>query len=106
MYSADGKNRNHSGEGHAASNIITFVVLFAVLVAGFYATSFEKFSPAWDAWFPMLAVILGGAAVYGIAMHVFGNSDTNPEATANAAADAAKVDDEYHSALADARKRH
>ena len=27
MYSADGKNKNHSGEGHAVSNIILFLVL-------------------------------------------------------------------------------
>ncbi|MGO3153297.1 MAG: M48 family metalloprotease [Galactobacter sp.] len=100
MYSGDGKNRNHSGEGHLVSNIITFVIFFVVLVAGFYATSFTKFGGAWHAWWPMLAVILGsGVIVYGGAMALSRRTENHPDAVANEAHAQDLVDAEYESAL-------
>ncbi|MGO1319996.1 MAG: hypothetical protein ACTII7_05930 [Galactobacter sp.] len=99
MYSGDGKNRNHSGEGHLVSNIITFVIFFAVLVAGFYATSYTDFGGAWVAWWPMLAVIGAGVIVYGGSMALCKRTSHHPDAVANEAHAQDLVDAEYASAL-------
>jgi hypothetical protein len=104
VYSADGKSRNHSGEGHLALNIVTFVILFAILVAGFYATSFTKFGDAWHAWLPMLAVILGsGVVVYGGAMAMSRRTAHHPDRVANESHAQDLVDAEYDDALKQSR---
>jgi len=106
VYSANGKNRTHSGEGHGVSNVIIFVVLFAVLCAGFYLTSFADLFSHAAAWWPMIAVIGGGIVAYGVGMHVFGRSDAHPDRTANEAAAVAEVDAEYAQALNASARKH
>lgn len=99
MYSADGKNKNHSGEGHAVSNIILFVVLFAILLAGIYALTFADLHDPVKAWFPFIACVAGGTLAFGIGKHVTGRADKNPDVTANEAGALDAVDDEYRKAV-------
>ena len=106
MYSANGKNRAHSGQGHAVSNIIVFVVLFAILVAGFYLTSWAELNSFARGFWPMIAVIGGGMLCFGLGMHLFGRSDNNPTATANEAHAVAQVDAEYAAALKESARKH
>lgn len=111
MYSGNGKNRNHSGEGHFVENIIVFVVLMAILVAGFYATSYAGFADADGqhgvirAWLPMIAVIGGGVISYGVAMAMGRGTDNHPDRTANEAAAENAIEDEYSQALTDSARR-
>lgn len=104
MYSGDGKNRNHSGEGHVVMNVITFVILFAILLAGFYATSYSELGSAWGAWFPMGAVILGGTIAYGVALLFSRRTLQHPDVVANEAAQDDVVDAEYRQAVGHAAK--
>lgn len=106
MYSANGKNRSHSGQGHLVENVIVFAVLFVIFVAGFYATSFAELFSAPHAWWPMIGVIGGGTLVFMIGMNVFGRSDAHPDRTANEAQAAAQVDAEYAEALQQSARRH
>jgi hypothetical protein len=104
VQSGDGKSRNHSGEGHLVLNIVTFVILFIVLLAGFYATSFTNFGDAWHAWLPMLAVIIGGGVIaYGGAMALSRRTSHHPDRVANEAAQQELVDAEYDTALKQSR---
>lgn len=99
MYSADGKNKTHSGEGHAVSNIILFVVLFAIFLASIYALTFADLHDPAKAWWPFIACVAGGSLAFGIAKHVTGRADKNPDVTANEAGVLDAVDDEYRKAV-------
>lgn len=106
MYSGDGKNRNHSGEGHLASNIIIFVVLFAVLLAGFYATSIARLDSGLHAWVPMLCIVGSAVISYGVGVAINRGTNNHPDREANEAAQTAQVDAEYAQALRDSSRRH
>jgi len=106
VYSANGKNRTHSGQGHAVSNIIIFAVLFVILLLAFYATSWAELRSFTHAFWPMVGVIGGGALAFGLGMHLFGRSDNNPTATANEAHAVAQVDAEYAAALNESTRKH
>lgn len=99
MYSGDGKNRNHSGEGHLVSNIVTFVILFAIFAAGFYATSFAELGSALHAWLPMAGIIGGAVIAFGVGVAINRRTSHHPDREANEAAQSAQVDAEYSAAL-------
>lgn len=44
----DARPKLHAGEGHLVSNIVTFVVLLAVFLLGFYVLQTATFTSVWE----------------------------------------------------------
>ena len=69
----DARPKLHAGEGHLVSNLVTFVVLLALLLLGFYLLNFVTFTTMW----PFVAVIALSSLAYFVPCQIIGRGDSH-----------------------------
>ncbi len=74
MVGTRSKQPTHSGEGRLVSNIITFVVMFAVFLGAVYSLNWLSLDNVW----PMAILLVAASGVYFVAFTI-GRSDTTRE---------------------------
>ena len=68
------KEPTHSGEGHLASNLITFILMFALFLVGVYTLTWLDFDNIW----PLFTCLAAFTLAYFIPM-IMGRSDSAKE---------------------------
>ena len=63
----------HGGDGHLVSNLVTFGILAAILLAGFYVLNFAEKNVVW----PYAACIGLVTAAYFVAIQILGRADSH-----------------------------
>ena len=74
MVGTRSKQPTHSGEGHLVSNIVTFVVMFAIFLGALYSLNWLTLGNVW----PMAILLVAACGVYFVAFTI-GRSDTTTE---------------------------
>ena len=78
MYSSDGKNLAHSGQGRFVGNLIATIVFFAIFAGAIYALSFWTLE---NAWIPGITCFVLFVLAFAIPQHIMGLSDRDPAAS-------------------------
>lgn len=73
---AQTKQKTHSGEGFLVGNLIAFVVMFALLLAGIYALSWWTLD---NAIIPGVVCLVAVFLAFWVPMGILGRSDSHME---------------------------